>query len=182
LVSAVGRRHILAGLLAYLILVSILTQRMTVDVPLCQRHRGHFWKRTVLIWSAVVGWLVFGVLAFVLASALATGPDDGPIFGAICLVFGLGLIPVLVIITIAKRTVIRPREITDREITLVGVNDAFVDAMDDFREERRRKRDAEDGFDPPARPRRREADDHVDRPRDPYRKPRGDDRIRRDDD
>ena len=39
---------ILAGLLPYLIVAMILTKRTTVQVPLCEKHKGHWFNRTML--------------------------------------------------------------------------------------------------------------------------------------
>jgi hypothetical protein len=179
---------ILAGLIVYVILAVVLTKRMTVDVPLCNRHRGHFWKRTLLTWLTLIAWLATGGVAFALAAALAPRNDAGPAMGIVCALFGIGLIGVIIVIAVAQSTAIRPKEITDRDITLLRVHDDFIDAMQELCDQRRRRRDEED-FDYQERrpPRPRAVEDVDDRPRrrDSYRAERIDEdrpRRRRDDD
>src|SRR6516162_2810859 len=53
---------ILAGVLPWAIIVAILTKRMWVDVPVCEQHRGYFWKRTAA-----------GILSFLLLAAVSIG-------------------------------------------------------------------------------------------------------------
>jgi hypothetical protein len=137
---------ILLGLIPYVIIAAILTKRMSVGVTLCARHRGHFWKRTLVIWLALLGWLALSVAAFVIAAALApkNGPGGGEEFGFAWLAFTLGLIAAIIVIAIAQNTAIRPKEITDRDITLIHVDDRFIDEIERMREERRRLRDEDD--------------------------------------
>jgi hypothetical protein len=162
---------ILAGLLPYMILAAVLTKRMSVSVPVCDRHRGHFWKRTLLIWMSLALWLVGSGLIFVLTMALLPPKEQDGAFGLSCFAFIGGLIAAIVVIWFAQNSGIRPKEITDRDITLIGVDDRFIDAVEDEREQRRQKRDAEDGLDDRPPPRRRAAEDD-DLPRDGYREGR----------
>ncbi len=184
---------ILAGLLPYVILAAVLTKRMTVDIPLCTRHRGHFWKRTLLIWLVLLAWLGLSFLSFVLTMALLPERERSGAMGITCVAFLGGLVAAIIVIWFAQNTGIRPKEITDHDITLVSVHDDFIDALEAFREERRRRRDSDDDFEDRRPSRRRPVDepDDVegvdDRPprRDAFRTDRGDEdrpRRRRDED
>jgi hypothetical protein len=175
---------ILAGLLPYLIIAAVLSQRMTVDVPLCARHSGHFWKRTLLIWLTLVGWLAVGVLGTVLVTELVPEPDKGYLMAGVCMGFAAGLVAVIVVVGIAQNTAIRPKEITNREITLVRVDNKFIDAAEKLRDERRRMRFPEEDLEELQPPRPRPVEDLDGRPRrsDAFRAPDGDDRLQRRDD
>jgi hypothetical protein len=40
---------ILINLIVYAVVALIMTKRMTVDVPVCDKHRGYWWKRMLLM-------------------------------------------------------------------------------------------------------------------------------------
>jgi hypothetical protein len=152
---------ILVAIPIYIIIALALTKRMTVPVPFCERHR-HYWRnRLLFVLGGLAVLLVLGVGGGILASAL----DDrgqGNIFGAVCGgTIVLGLIW-LIAAAIVQAISIRPNEITDRSITLVGVSADFVDAV---REERRADRDREDEEDDRPRRRRERDEGEDDRPR-----------------
>ncbi len=169
---------ILAGLLPYLIVSMMMRKTMTVDLPLVREKHGHW------VWRALVG--TGGVLlgiAVIIAGAVVGAADENargasPLGGILFVVGLLGFLAALVAWIVLSSTSIRPSEITDDEITLVGVHQDFVDALEDERdrdeEEYRKRRDDERdrrrGRDDRRRPSRDEDDD--DRPR----------RARRDDD
>jgi hypothetical protein len=171
---------IFVHVIVFAIVASILTKRMRVDVPLCENHRGYFWKRTVLI-----------LLSFLFLTVLAIGggivvadqfPNDAG--GIICIgVSGLFLVW-LILAIIVGQTMIRPREITERSITLIGVCDDFVAAF----KEMKAHDDFDDDFDddsPRRRRRYRDDDDLPHPPRDDrtdIRPAEPDDRIRRGED
>lgn len=177
---------ILLSFVPYIILVIVLTKKMTVDVPICGRHGGYFWKRTAFIWLVLLGWLVISGALFAVGVVVAENnrgnASAAPMIG--CLAFIVGLIVAIIVIAVVQNTTIRPKEITDHEITLVAVHDRFMDAMDGQRESRRGelRRDEEDDYEPPPRRRRRDEDDDP-RQRDRFRDRPDDDapRRRRDD-
>lgn len=132
---------ILVGLLPYLIVMLILTKRMTVFVPLCDKHRNHWLWRTALVLALVavlVGLIVVGIMVI-----SAAAPQEGGLGGTVCVAGLLGLIVCPVIAWLILKDLIRPEEITDRTITLVKVHPNFVRAieqMDEQAEERWRER------------------------------------------
>src|SRR5262249_33444217 len=40
---------ILVNLIVYAVVALIMTKRMAVDVPVCERHRGYWWKRYLVM-------------------------------------------------------------------------------------------------------------------------------------
>ncbi len=113
-------------------------KKMTVTVPLCDRHKNHF------LWPALLqygGLLVFLLLCVLYVLAVINGPDsfdemrgvrkDGAkilsmIAGSICFAW-----PViwLAALGIVGRRGIRATEITDRSITLTNVSPDFADKV-----------------------------------------------------
>jgi len=146
---------IFAGLLIYVIVAVILTKRMTVRLPFCERHR-HYWRnRALFMFGGLVGVLLLGVGAAILASAL-DDRDGSNLFGVACggsVVLGLvWLIAAAIVQTISIRT----NEITDDSISLVGVSEDFREAV---REDRRSHRDDDEDDRPRAKRRPAEEDD-----------------------
>lgn len=148
---------ILAGLLPYVIIHSILTKRMSVEVPLCTSDRRYFGMRTLMSFLTIFGAIGLGGLIFVAIIALAGDPGEAGA-GLIC-GFPLLVLAVAIITMIAIRfTMIRAVQITDDEITLTWVHEGFVEAVDEMREQRnraRRQEIEEDEFDADPPPRRR---------------------------
>jgi hypothetical protein len=132
---------ILAGLLPYVIVAVIMTKRTTVQAPLCEQHEGHWLNRLLLIWGSFFLFGLVGLAGIVLAANLPL-PDRENVFPFVCIGSIILVVIWLVIVIVCQNTVIRPREITDEEIMLTGVCDAFVNAVEDERAERRaRKRE-----------------------------------------
>jgi hypothetical protein len=164
---------ILAGLLIFVILALVLTKRMRVEVPLCDEHKKHWFNRNLAIWGT------FGILALLMvigigiavAAADPSDRDGNPVFGVICIGSLVCLIPWLTVVAIAHYSMIRPSEITDRSIRLTKVSDEFVDAVEDYRYERRRARDDDnEDYRRKFRPRRREESEDVYDPEPPRRR------------
>jgi hypothetical protein len=123
---------ILVGCLPYVIVALLLTKRRRMDVPLCERHQGHWaWR----LWTGLIGFgvvlLLFfgGVAAMSVSSSSGTrGGDElgGMLFAAAM----LGLVAWLILIAVVQSTAIRPAEITDFSITLQNVNYDFMRAYE----------------------------------------------------
>src|SRR5438132_831128 len=70
---------ILAGLIPYAIVAIILTKRATVQVPLCEQHKGHWLYRQLIVGGSFFVFLMIGVVAFIVAMILdPRGDDVGP--------------------------------------------------------------------------------------------------------
>ena len=134
---------LLGTLLPYLIVASILTKRTTVEVPLCERHQGHWFNRNLLVWGTFSILLLVWIAAITLFRFIPQ-PEQDTVIPFICLGSSLLFVVWVIVLLACQYTAIRPKEITDYEITITGVCDAFVDAVDDARAARRaRKRERE---------------------------------------
>jgi len=144
------------GLLPVIILALVLQKRMRLEGPFCEQHQNHWRNRTLVIWLSFLGVFLVGFGLLFMAAALEQGrPGQGDIFGWLCLlgvVLGVGW---LILTGILSFTAVRPKEITDTSITLAGVSESFVEAMEDYEAE---------GDEPPRRrpaPRARGDDDRF---------------------
>jgi hypothetical protein len=141
---------ILGGPIPFAIVAAILTKRMQVVVPLCEAHRGHWTWRNWFIYGglAVVGALGLGafILMIVLTEQRPPRPGTDAIVGISCIATAVLGLAWLIAAAIVQSTGIRPTEITDYSITLTGVADEFIDAVEDQRERapRRKRRDDDD--------------------------------------
>jgi hypothetical protein len=161
---------ILFGVLPFAILALILTRRMRVYAPLCERHSSHWLKRNLSVYGGLLGLIAFGVGGIALSSNAAPGDRDA-FFGLFCVGGLVLLVAWLVVVGVAQYTSIRPTEITDHRIALAGVCLEFIDAVDEAREEwRRRRREVDRDFEAERLPPTRR----------PYRP--GDERVQSDDD
>ncbi len=133
---------LLVGLLPAVILLLLLSKRMAVDCPVCDRHRGHWWKGNLLAVGLVLGGFALVIGGLVLGG-LATGPNQPmPVWVPVVCVGGLlaGLVSGVVV----SGRIIRPVEITARDIRLTNVSDEFVAALKDKRRADRRGDDDDD--------------------------------------
>ncbi len=132
---------ILVGVLFYVVAALILTRRMTVRVPLCERHRNHFLLRAWLAYGGLGLLLLVAVLAIALLASADRGASGEALGFTVCGGGALLGLVWLIALAIMQQAGIRPVEITDRGIRLANVGDEFVEAMED---ERDRLRDEED--------------------------------------
>jgi hypothetical protein len=153
---------IFAGLLPYVLVAMILTKRVTMTTPFCERHRNYWLTRALITWGGFLALIVIGVGGFVLLSVFKE--EGNNVGGFFC--FGLIVVGLVWLITVAvlQQSGIGPKEITDRSITLVGVSPDFVDALreeqrDDEDEDDRRRRRDEDEEGRPRKKRRTDDDD-----------------------
>jgi hypothetical protein len=151
--------------LIFLIVSAVMTKRMSVRVPLCEKHKGH-WTMRMLI--TLLGFL--GVLAFVGIAIFATVSegDLAELTTLFWVVAGFLLLGWLITIAVLQSTAIKATEITDRSITLTGVSQGYIEAL---------REDRGDDYDDdrPRRSRRRDDDDDDDRPRKRKRPPEDED-------
>jgi hypothetical protein len=162
---------ILVHVLIYAIVASILTRRATVNVPLCDAHKGHFFKRSLLTWGSFFIFLAIGAGAIIIGLNLDRQLSD-KLMPFICTFSCILGVTWLIIIIACHYTAVRCSEITDTEIALTGVAAEFVDAVGEEerdrvarrmarRRERDRWRDEEEDDDPPPRRRRSEPDERF---------------------
>jgi hypothetical protein len=144
---------------------AVFAKSMTVRVPFCEKHKWHWTGR-----AAVVGFsLPVIALVFVAGVAVASQLNAGP--EVVFLPTGVLFVAWLIMAAVLLGGAIRAGEITDKSVTLLGVSEEFVEALDEERrggdedeDDRPRRRRADDGayYDPRARRRRRGRDDDED--------------------
>ncbi|HWG41460.1 MAG TPA: hypothetical protein VN688_01655 [Gemmataceae bacterium] len=118
------------GLVPFAIVAAIMTKRRRVEVPLCEEHKNHWMWRQVAILGGLL--LVLGlVFGGILLADNQQGGGNDPLSGFLCVAGPVGLIIWLIAIAILQSTAIRPKEITDTSITLVGVSDVFIQAYEE---------------------------------------------------
>ena len=123
---------ILVGVLVWVVVALVLTKRMTVDAPLCYRHKRHWAWRSAFIWCGLAAVVALGVGS----AALVASADDprgiaytaGAVGAGLAAFGGFGW---LIAAAMIQHAAIGPAEITDKSITLVRLSDEFVDAFYD---------------------------------------------------
>jgi hypothetical protein len=115
------------GFFPYLIAAWITARRRTATIPLCSKHRDHWVNRGLLI-ATVVGPTTF-LIILLLGDIF---PLDVLVAILLAVVLFVGLI---VLVLLIKVTTIQPSEITDDSMTLENVGQAFVDAVENRRDE-----------------------------------------------
>ena len=140
----------------------IFSKRATVDIPLCDRHKWHWGIRTAI---ALVGILILVGLGIGVALVASENQDLAPYLVIPLLLVFVGWLVLLIYLGV---TTIRPTEITDKSITLKGVSEEFVDALeearrgDSGRSRWGRSHDNDDEDDDRPRRRRRNIEDEDD--------------------
>jgi hypothetical protein len=120
---------ILVHILVYAVVALALTKKRRVRVPLCHAHRHHWVVRQVAIFVGFAFFLFLGIGAIIAMTDSSPGRRGSEALGGLLCVGSLVVLLVwLVLVSVLQSTAIRPREITDRDITLVGVSTAFVRA------------------------------------------------------
>lgn len=125
---------ILAGLLPYVIVASILTRYRRMDVPLCERHANHWrWR----FWFTLLSFL-----AFLLLGALAIGgmayldnqrQNNNDLFGLLIISIPVVFIVWLITIAVVQNSALRASEIKDDEICFGKVAPVFAEALEEIR-------------------------------------------------
>jgi hypothetical protein len=141
------------GVIPYAIAAGVTMRRMVVPIPLCERHKWHWGGRTAVVLLGLVG--VFLVMFGGIALGNEVNFDPAFVFIPVGLLFLVWIVGAVILAV----TTIRPREITDKSITLSGVSQEFIDALN----EARRGQDDEDDGDRPRRRRRGDEEDADDR-------------------
>src|SRR4051794_9141970 len=131
---------ILVNLIILIIVAMILTKKMPMRVPVCDRHEG-YWTRRAL--TLTFTFLLVAVLCVGAGSYMDAQPvtQRGDLGGLLCgggVVLFLGW---LVLAAVYSASGVRPTEITEKAIRLTGVSEIFVEALE---EERARDRDDRD--------------------------------------
>jgi hypothetical protein len=132
---------LLGGLLPFIIVAMILTKRMTIEAPLCRRHRFHWPGRLALVLCTFLGLL----LAILVIASLPPRTIGERVQSVLWLGVLVGFIGWLILVVVVQLGTIRPAEITDHSITLRGVGATFEDAARQARSEFLREMDRDVG-------------------------------------
>jgi len=119
---------LLAGLLPALIVAAILTKRMTLTAPFCDRHKRYFFLRNDVLVISLILLLVLGCAGFYGSFVVQERPNSDLGF-LYALAFGLTFLCWLIVAAVLGHRSIRPSEITDRSITLVNVSEEYARAL-----------------------------------------------------
>jgi hypothetical protein len=157
---------LLLGLWPCIIVALFTTKKMTVHAPLCQAHKNHWLSRLLFILLSLAVLAILGFVSMIAMQLLdpANGPPRrGPnVGGVFCFVTTALLVVWVVAVIVSNYTAIRPVKITDKAITLAGVCQRFIDALnqdegdwESSSNNRTRVEEEDDDFDPDLRRRRR---------------------------
>jgi hypothetical protein len=114
----------LCGLLPAILGNLLTTRKMTVPLPVCGRHQGHWSARQAIIWGGIALAIGIGCLGAYVESSWDKTLGDNILMGAVCLP-GLMFFAIFFV----SDSGVRADRITDQTITLKGVCDKFVQAM-----------------------------------------------------
>jgi hypothetical protein len=120
---------ILVGLLPYIIVAAIMTKRMRIAVPLCAAHRSHWLWNDLLVPCGLAVVIFFPCAGGFFLDAVVGSRAGNSIGLFVVFSFLLGLIAWIILAVVVGARTIKPQEITDRSITLTGVDEAFVTAL-----------------------------------------------------
>jgi hypothetical protein len=116
---------LLFGLLPVVLGYLLTKKSMTVPLPVCERHRRRWSVRWIILGSWMTVAIGLGCLgAYVLAHGDKTLGENIMVSAA-----GLLVLAAIAIMFLGDGRV-HPNEITDQTITLTGLSDAFVQAME----------------------------------------------------
>lgn len=151
---------ILAGPLPYLIIVLLLTKRMTVNAPVCEEHKGHWFKHKLIGIAAALGG--FAALFVCMFGGFIVAEQDRDLgwVGVAGTIVGIVFFVVLLVVAVViSHRMVRPLEITEDDIQLTRVSGAFADELKTVRRKRKARRrdddDDDEDYDPPPRRRSR---------------------------
>lgn len=121
---------VLINLLVFAIVALVMTKRVTLEVPMCDRHRNHWLKRLLANPGVFFGGVLVSGVAIWWANRRGAGPDAA---GLAVLAVLVSLLAWLVTAAICGQTAIRPTKIAEHDFALTGVADGFLAAMSEHR-------------------------------------------------
>jgi hypothetical protein len=138
---------LLAGLLPFAIVAVILTKRMRLEVPLCQRHRFHWGLRQASVLLSLLGVFGLAVVLAVLTNSEAGRPPLLP--SAVWMVLPVCAIGWLIFALVVSLTTIRAVEIradrwNEHRRRRSPRDSDLYEAEDDYNRQRRTRDDDRD--------------------------------------
>lgn len=113
-----------------IVVMTLLTKRMTVRLPVCSRHCNP-WLASQLFAVAMLVYLIVGPIAAIFASVMAEKElgRGNPVSIGILGGWFVGMLVFTALLILMRRRTILPRRITADEITLWGVCRNFADRL-----------------------------------------------------
>jgi magnesium-transporting ATPase (P-type) len=160
---------LLLNILITAIVAFVLTKRMSAQIPMCEKHR-YLWRNFMLANVATLFAMVAAGIVLTMFGDRIENIRGWRGYSGWVIFWGwiLALVIWLIVVAVLTSMSIYPTSITDDRMTLTGVSDRFVDALESERDEarkekaerkrRRRASDDSDDFDdiddapPPLRP------------------------------
>ena len=112
------------------IVAMFMTKRMSVKLPVCNRHRNP-WLASQLFAGAMIVYLIVGPIAAIFASVMAEKElgHGNPVSIGILTGWLVGMFVFMGLLVLMRRRTILPSRITPSEITLWGVCRNFADRV-----------------------------------------------------
>jgi hypothetical protein len=111
-----------------LILTARRTKRQWVETPLCEAHKGYWWKLATLMNSLIVAVFALGVTAAIVIWVRTRNSD---LTQDVCMGTLTAFVVLAIVATVMGKSRIRVEKITDQYIVLTGVSQKFIDAVED---------------------------------------------------
>lgn len=120
------------------------TKRQWVETPLCEAHKGYWWKLPVVMNSLIALVFVLGVPASVV---IWVRTQNSELSQDACMGTVTAFVALVIVAAVLGKSRIRVEKITEGHIVLTGVAREFVDAVEDQEDRLGRAFDraAEDG-------------------------------------
>lgn len=133
------------GYLPYVIVAAILTERVLCYTLFCPRHKHYYRFRTLIVWGVLVALLAFIFGGIVIAGSIPdqSGKTQNILFGSLCIAAPVLLFCWLISIPIMQETSIHPADVRERRLTLKHVAPDFVEAVREYRQDRKDEEQAE---------------------------------------
>jgi hypothetical protein len=120
---------ILFGLLPYVIVSLALTKKMTVDCPVCEKHKNPWFLVTLLTWLLVL-FLIGSIVGLAVMGGAVPAKDVETLLPGAIGAAVLGFLVLLIATLVVQSGTIQPKLITEDSITLVKVSKTFVQEVE----------------------------------------------------
>jgi hypothetical protein len=125
---------LLCGIVPYLVFSFALAKRMTIFAPFCHDHRNHWRTRSLIVNLWLLAILLFGLALIIRSVNIDRRGPPGSWTGMAWAGMAAAFLVWLIVAAILQGTSIRPTEITNNSLTLKGVNNGFIAALQELRE------------------------------------------------
>jgi hypothetical protein len=130
------------GYLPYVLVAAILTEHIRCYTLFCPRHKNHWSVRNLIVWGAFAAILALILGGLVLVSSLSGSVSQSTetlLFGSLCAGSFLLMLCWFISIPLSQVTAIHPADATERHLTLKRVSPEFVEAVREYRANRKER-------------------------------------------